>query len=149
MSDNEKKEVLWKILFGKQSKFSKHETKQKKTNQANNQNNQDTTDDDDDVYHKVLIEEVDDIEDDIEDNSSSSEDEDDDYFYLRKAFNSIFSFISIEEFFSKNEEELGFCDRFFDIFTLKIQNRIEEIRDLKSKLKLHLLYIITKYYLLL
>ena len=144
MNDNEKKEILWKILFGKQSNLR---TKREKKYQGNDHQK------DENVYNEFRVEEENDIEnntsesesssssedqkekDGKKDNSSSSEDEDDNHYNLRKAFNSIFSFISIEEFFSKNEEELDFCDRFIDIYVEKIDNEMYDIKLQQSKKK--------------
>lgn len=162
MSDTEKKEVLWKILFGKQSNLKKpKETKKKKKNQGNkhkqdkqdkkdkkedkkdqgNQQKQDKTDQDPYyVEEPEEDEEESESEDSSSDDSSSTEDEDDHHYYLQKAFNSIFSLISVEEFFIKNEE-IDLCDKFFEIYLQKIQDSIEELKGLKSNLKFHFLYI--------
>lgn len=183
MSDTEKKEILWKILFGKQSNLRKpKETKKKKTNQGNqhkqdkkvqgnkhkkdktdqsNQQKQDKTDqdacnvekvDDKEEKNEEKNDNVDNSSDDSSSNSSSdstsdstsdsssSEDENDHHYYLQKAFNSLFSLISVEEFFIKNEE-IDLCDKFFEIYLQKIQDSIEDLKGLKSNLKFNFLYI--------
>ena len=98
-SDTEKKEILWQILFGKQSNL---ETKKAKQNEG-------------DKYDEIEDEEK------TDDNPSSSEDDyEDDLNDTREAFNSIFKFISVEDFFIKNEEEADLCDTFIDIYNYKI-----------------------------
>ena len=100
-SDTEKKEILWQILFGKQSYLDTKKAKQNKR----------------DKY--------DEIEEEKTDDTLSSSDEDD-FNDTREAFNSIFKFISVEDFFIRNEEEVGFCDEFIDIYNYKIDQEVKE-----------------------
>lgn len=103
-SDTEKKEILWQILFGKQSNLERKKTKQNER----------------DKYNEIE-------EDKTDDTLTSSEDDDEDYLNdTREAFNSIFKFISVEDFFIRNEEEVDFCDTFIDIYNYKIDQEIQE-----------------------
>lgn len=127
MSDDEKEEILWKILFGNQSNLNEQKTKKEKTYQEN-EYKQDKT------YY--IVEEVkDEDENDKEDNSSNSEDKNDRHYFLKKAFNSIFRLISVEQFFIRNEREPNFCDKFFDKYVSEIEDSIDDIKFQKGKKK--------------
>lgn len=111
MTETEKKQILWKILYEMQP--AKQETKDIKKKQ-------DETDED--IYCVVRKEE----ENNLSDNLS----------LLRKAFNDIFSKIAIEVFFRENEDTPEFCDQFITTYTENIQKEIDDlIKEKTSKKK--------------
>ena len=106
-SDTEKKEILWQILFGKQSNLeTKNDTQNEQCKGGK--------------YDEIEEEKTDDTL------SSSEDDDEDDLNETREAFNSIFMFISVEDFFIRNEEEVDFCDEFIDIYNYKIDQEVQE-----------------------
>lgn len=118
-TDTEKKQILWKILYGMQS--TKQETKQE-TKKIKKK--QDETDED--IYCVVQKE---------EENNPSEDDENENLRLLRKAFNGIFSIISVEEFFLKNEDTPDFCDKFINTYTENIKKEIDDLIKEKTRKK--------------
>lgn len=70
-----------------------------------------------------------------EENNPSEDDENEKLRLLRKAFNGIFSIISVEEFFLKNEDTPDFCDKFINTYTENIKKEIDDLIKEKTRKK--------------